>query len=964
VFDKSLKINLKKERPATQWPLVLLVVIVFTIAPAGGVFYYLNQKTVLLENTKQRLSAISDLKIKQIAQWRKERIGDGTFISQSEAVSEFFSGYLFSSGDDDTKKNALRELQLLSESYDYRNALLLDRDLNVRLFYPGKDTTIGDYLKPKLPKLLEDGKVVLTDFHQTGKVSFVHLDLIVPLHFPGGEYVMGLLVLRIDPEKVLYPLIESWPVSSKTSEALLVHQEGDEVVFLNKTKGGDDKENTLRLPVDNDNLPAAMALKGIKETIDGIDYKGVQVIAVMNKVPESPWFMVTKTDRKEALAELYFQGKEVILVVFLILLTTAFFAGFMIRIYRLRYYKSKYESEIERLALSRHYEYILKNANDIIFLVNSDYIIVEANDKAVETYGYQREDLIGAHIRTLRADETDSAFDEDVRQLDTHGNSTFITVHKRRDNSTFPIEISARKIEIQGEAFYQSICRDITERKVAEESLKASEERFRKLFEESHVGMVMTGKDMGLVKANNAFCRMLGYSEEEILGLTFRHFTHQESIGQDEVGILELVSKKVPIYRTEKRYVRKDGVIIWGSTTILIIRNKEEEVQFFFAMVEDITARKKALADLEKSLSVQNATLESTADGILVVDTSGKIVKYNRKFAKMWNIPDVILEKMEDEAALGFVLDQLKTPDDFINKVKYLYSSPEASSSDLLEFKDGRVFDRYSQPQRIGGEIVGRVWSFRDITERKKAETELIAAKEKAEESDRLKTAFLHNVSHEIRTPMNAILGFSALLNEPDVTLEDRNQFIEIIMQSGNQLLSIINDIVDLASIESGQMKVSMKKINLDNTLKTLYDQYTYNDKSREVILNLKTPMSQKDPEIMTDRTKLIQIISNLINNAYKFTREGSITFGYEIKDGFVEFFVRDTGIGIATEHQSRIFDRFYQVDLAVSRKFGGTGLGLSICKAYAELLGGKIWLESIPGKGTEFYFTIPYLKS
>jgi signal transduction histidine kinase len=295
--------------------------------------------------------------------------------------------------------------------------------------------------------------------------------------------------------------------------------------------------------------------------------------------------------------------------------------------------------------------------------------------------------------------------------------------------------------------------------------------------------------------------------------------------------------------------------------------------------------------------------------------------------------------------------------------VKNLYSDPEATTSDIIEFGDGRVFDRYSKPQKITGKTVGRVWSFRDITDRKKAEAELIAAKEKAEESDRLKTAFLHNVSHEIRTPMNAILGFSALLNEPGISEDDRKQFIDVIFQSGNQLLSIINDIVDLASIESGQMKVSLKQLNINTTLRRLSEQFSYREKSEKITLSLETPLLQKDAEIVTDGTKLVQIISNLINNAFKFTKRGSITFGYSIRDNYIEFFVKDTGIGIAHQHLGKIFDRFYQVDSTVSREFGGTGLGLSICKAYAELLGGKIWLESTPGKGTEFYFTIPYVK-
>jgi signal transduction histidine kinase len=381
-------------------------------------------------------------------------------------------------------------------------------------------------------------------------------------------------------------------------------------------------------------------------------------------------------------------------------------------------------------------------------------------------------------------------------------------------------------------------------------------------------------------------------------------------------------------------------------------------------MVEDITSRKKTESELEKSFSLIKATLESTADGILVVDNQGKIVQYNQKFAEMWHIPEEILVLKDDNAAIQFVLDQLKYPNQFVEQVRHLYNDPLAITYDLLEFIDGRFFDRYSQPQKIGGKSVGRVWSFRDISERKKAEAELIAAKEKAEESDRLKTAFLHNVSHEIRTPMNAIIGFSTLLNEPDISKTDSQQFTEIIIQSGNQLLSIINDIVDLASIESGQVKINIKGVNLNSILRELSEQFSYKEKLHNVTLSLKTPLRDMEAGILTDKTKLVQIISNLINNAFKFTKEGRIDFGYTLKDDLLEFFVKDTGIGISTEHQVKIFDRFYQVDSAVSRKYSGTGLGLSICKAYIELMGGEIHVDSRPDEGTIFTFTLPHIQS
>jgi PAS domain S-box-containing protein len=521
--------------------------------------------------------------------------------------------------------------------------------------------------------------------------------------------------------------------------------------------------------------------------------------------------------------------------------------------------------------------------------------------------------------------------------------------------------MSSRVVMIEGLKYYQTIGRDITERKRVEKTLVESEHRFRKIFEESPFSILMTGKDFGILRANSSFCKLTGYSEEELKLLTFRNFTHPENILQDEVSLMMLVAGEIPLYQTEKKYIRKDGEIIWGSTTVSIIRNNKNEVKFLLVMIEDITSRKKAAGELVNSVSLLKATLESTEDGLLVVNSSGKIVQFNQKFIEMWRISDEIMKDGEDNKALEYVKNQLINPETFLRNVEHLYSEPDSTSSDLLEFNDGRIFERYSQPQKINGTSVGRVWSFRDITRKKKIEADLIAEKERAQESDRLKTAFLHNVSHEIRTPMNAIIGFSTLLNDPELSEEERTQYIEIIFQSGSQLLSIINDIVDIANVESGQAKANMSNFNLNAALMSLNEQFSLTGKKNNVSLSLKTSLSDENSTIITDSTKLIQILSNLINNAIKFTRDGVVDFGYLLKGKTIEFYVRDTGIGIPPEYHSRIFDRFYQVDSAVSRQYSGAGLGLSICKGYVELLGGTIDVESESGKGTIFKFNIPY---
>jgi PAS domain S-box-containing protein len=251
-----------------------------------------------------------------------------------------------------------------------------------------------------------------------------------------------------------------------------------------------------------------------------------------------------------------------------------------------------------------------------------------------------------------------------------------------------------------------------------------------------------------------------------------------------------------------------------------------------------------------------------------------------------------------------------------------------------------------------------------NITERKQTEKELIKAKDKAEESDRLKTAFLHNISHEIRTPMNAIVGFSGFLNEPGLLPEKCKKFTDIIVQSSNQLLSIITDIISIATIESGQEKILETKINLNSTLKLLHEQFFLKAKRQNISLNMEYFLPDSEVNIVSDETKLVQVLTNLIGNAIKFTKQGYVSFGYNLKNNEFEFYVEDTGIGIPSEMHQEIFKRFRQVESCMAREFGGSGLGLSISKAYIELLGGKMWLTSELNKGSIFYFTIPYKKT
>jgi PAS domain S-box-containing protein len=248
-----------------------------------------------------------------------------------------------------------------------------------------------------------------------------------------------------------------------------------------------------------------------------------------------------------------------------------------------------------------------------------------------------------------------------------------------------------------------------------------------------------------------------------------------------------------------------------------------------------------------------------------------------------------------------------------------------------------------------------------DITERKSAERNLLEEKDHAEESDRLKSAFLANMSHEIRTPMNGILGFSELLKEPGLYGERQQEYIRIIEKSGKRMLNIINDIIDISKIEANLMNVDIKDCNINEKMEFIYIFFKPQVEEKGMHFHLKNALPKKEAIIRTDNEKVYSILTNLVKNAIKYSKEGLIEFGYLKKGEFLEFYVKDTGIGIPKDRQSAIFERFVQADISDKMARQGAGLGLSISKAYVEMLGGKIWVESEDGIGSTFYFTLPY---
>ncbi|MBN1250585.1 MAG: PAS domain S-box protein [Bacteroidales bacterium] len=679
---------------------------------------------------------------------------------------------------------------------------------------------------------------------------------------------------------------------------------------------------------------------------------------------------------------------------------------------------------LEKNELDERYNALISASNEAIF-VSEKGICIDANITAEKMFGYKHKEGIGMFAADIFADESKELVKNNIL-LDFK--EPYEAVAKKKDGSTFPVEVHGINFNYKEKRIRITAIRDITDRKLAENILKTSEEKFRNYFQNNlSVMMIIDPETKKIIDANNSAIEFYMYKKEELLQKTvydinllekekinkkmqealskrYNHLIFKHKLANGQIKDVDLFASTIEFENkkhiailviditekkeTEKKLIEQNKAYqnLNKQLNKAITKSEENEKQFHdlfelnpislweedfskvIILLDDL--KKTGVTDIKKYLKSNPVFLEKCSKIIKPLNVNTATLNLLKSPNKKYLLQN--LHKIFNEKSFNFFINELSA---IANGEKNFEEETE-----YVRF-DGKIITVLSKLNVfIKSEKV--ISSVVDITELKEAEQslknqneeyaalneeflnqnqELEIAKKNAEESNKLKTEFLNNMSHEIRTPMNGIIGFSKMLKNNDLSKEKRKYYTNIIINSSEQLMRIIDDILEISKLETKQLKTYKTKICMNDLLLELFSIFDIKAKENKTPLYFKKSISDRESTIYTDESKMHKILSNLIENALKFTYNGYVEIGINKIDNKIEIYVKDTGVGIKKEKQDIIFERFSQADIDLSKNYGGLGLGLSIAKENVELLNGQIRLESEEGKGSTFYITFNY---
>jgi PAS domain S-box-containing protein len=621
-----------KSKYKTKFPIIFsLSLLLLSLGFILLILYYFNrQKDNIAIDIKKDLSVIADLKVKQIENWRDERLLDGQMISGNKIMVSSLLSIYKNENNGELKNNILDLFKSLCEKHKYISARLVNADGEMIISYPDDAVKIGEKGFKHIKQANEIRKPLLSDFHFYESTEKIHLDLVIPIINESNDNIDVVLLLEIDPNTILYPLILSWPSESKSAETLLIKKENNDVVYLNELRHLKNTALKLKINLNDTTVPAVKAVNGKMGITDGLDYRQIPVIAYIKPVPGTNWYLISKIDEDEVFEDINRSSISVAVLIVLVVLI----AGFAIFLYwskqKEKYFKNLIDSDRKRMALISHFDYIIKNANDAFILYDENVNIIEVNEKAISLYGYSKDEFVKLNLNDLRAPDVRSDINETIKYVKNHPDGLlFETRHIKKDRTIFPVESSTRYLQIGDRFLFQSVVRDITERKQAEKALLESEQKFSTAFRSSPEGIIIVSiKTNKIIDVNETFSIRSGLKRDEVIGKTTLELDIYTDYNRRE-QIFKKALEKGYVYGEECDFKMKSGEIM--NCLISMVGVKLNDEPCFIASIVDITERKKDEEKIEY-LNRIYALLSQINQAIVRIDSKQEL------FDKICNI--------------------------------------------------------------------------------------------------------------------------------------------------------------------------------------------------------------------------------------------------------------------------------------------------------------------------------------
>ncbi|MFH1800711.1 MAG: PAS domain S-box protein [Candidatus Omnitrophota bacterium] len=1064
---------------------------------ACGSFYYFSDLDRIRQLRISGLGAINQIKIKQIQRWCQERSNDARRISDSPAVKRILAEWLRDPERLADREDLVERLQLEQELGIYFQALLVDAGGKILLSGASRPVEMEKESWVAVKKALTERRPVLSQLHYTVSGG-IHIDIAAAIRDDANQ-TLAVLVLTTNVQEYLFPMIEAWPTSSQSGETLLVRRDGDEVLFLNELRHRKNTALRLSFLLSLNTLPAVQAVLGRRGIFYGKDYLGKAVVADLQPIPGTDWFLVTKEDEAEIRGEVRLRAVAVSLAVLILILCVA---GGMAFWYRTLQLEARKRTEALLLDSETRYRRLFEAAKDGILILDAGTgMILDANPYLIEMLGYSHKEFLGKAIWDVGCLKDIIANKNNFLKLQQEKYARYEDLPlETADGRKIEVEFVSNVYQVDHRKVIQCNIRDITERKrLKKELAEAKELQFRTLIETLPSKVFLKDKNSVYLSCNENYAKDLGIRSEEIVGKTDYDFfpTHLAEKQRDEDK--QIMESGMPEDREEEYHGIRDYLSGSRKSYVHIVkvpvRDGAGHVTGLLGFFWDITERKKIQEELKQQGEVLKEIIDSTPDFIFAKDTELRTILANKAYARaVGKAPKDMIGHTDVENGWDPELvhgNPLKGIRGFENDDRdVLNGNVIHNTHDPANTPEGiRIFDTLKMPLfDTHQKIIGVLGIARDITDRMKTEQELreskelteavvenvplmiflkeakdlrfiifnrageellgydrkavlgknnldlfppeqaafFAAKDRevldgkagmvdipeepiltAKKGERLlhtrkvcvrgadgvtkyllgisediteqkilaaeknrvevmaaateaKTKFISMISHELRSPIAVILGALEIALEglPDKVDDELKEVLAIAKKNSERLIGLISNVLDFQKIESGKMEYLILQNDLHEVMEEIRQSMSVLVKGKG--LDLKVEMEKGLPKIKFDRDKLVQVITNLVNNAIRHTQNGDITLAVQKEKDVVHVRVQDTGEGILPEDLPKLFQPFEQVGGLMNRQKGGTGLGLAISKKIILAHHGKIWAESTVGKGSSFHFTLP----